>query len=45
MPLLLGRPASESGRYVELTRTKMASDESSWVTGGIFPVDGGFTAQ
>ncbi len=23
----------------------LASDESSWVTGGIFPIDGGFTAQ
>jgi meso-butanediol dehydrogenase / (S,S)-butanediol dehydrogenase / diacetyl reductase len=23
----------------------LASDESSWGTGGIFPVDGGFTAQ
>ena len=23
----------------------LASDESSWVTGGVFPIDGGFTAQ
>ena len=23
----------------------LAADESSWVTGGIFPIDGGFTAQ
>jgi NAD(P)-dependent dehydrogenase (short-subunit alcohol dehydrogenase family) len=23
----------------------LASDESGWVTGGIFPIDGGHTAQ
>jgi NAD(P)-dependent dehydrogenase (short-subunit alcohol dehydrogenase family) len=23
----------------------LAADESSWVTGGGFPIDGGFTAQ
>ena len=23
----------------------LASDESTWVTGGVFPIDGGFTAQ
>jgi NAD(P)-dependent dehydrogenase (short-subunit alcohol dehydrogenase family) len=23
----------------------LASDESSWITGGVFPADGGFTAR
>jgi NAD(P)-dependent dehydrogenase (short-subunit alcohol dehydrogenase family) len=38
-PLGLGRPEDVAGLAVYL-----ASDESSWVTGAAFPVDGGFSA-
>jgi len=36
----LGRPED-----VAMCAVYLASDESSWVTGGEFPVDGGYTAQ
>jgi len=35
----LGRPEDMAGLTVYL-----ASDESSWVTGAVFPVDGGYLA-
>jgi meso-butanediol dehydrogenase / (S,S)-butanediol dehydrogenase / diacetyl reductase len=38
-PLGLGRPEDVAGLAVYL-----ASDESSWITGAAFPVDGGFSA-
>ncbi|MBM4123361.1 MAG: glucose 1-dehydrogenase [Nitrospira sp.] len=39
----LGRPGTSE--EVAKLILYLASDESSWVTGGIFPIDGGMTAQ
>ena len=39
----LGRPGTPD--EIAALVLYLASDESSWVTGGIFPIDGGLTAQ
>ncbi len=39
----LGRPGTP--KEVASLVLYLASDESAWVTGSIFPIDGGMTAQ
>jgi NAD(P)-dependent dehydrogenase (short-subunit alcohol dehydrogenase family) len=42
-----GHPLGRLGTAEDIANFALylAADESSWVTGGIFPIDGGFTAQ